>query len=230
METEKTSSSQRLCKALEKMIADEEVRVGEKLPTELELCGRFGVGRSTVREAMRILEANGYVSIRRGSGAYVVSRTGNNYQSIGNWLHDNKDKLRDYMEVRIAIEQLSVRLMIKTWSDSCGQRLSAIMGDFEEAIAAGDSEKISAIDERFHREIAASTGNDLLVRVDELLADAFREYRRSTFLNKENLSAAIAEHRKILEAIARRDTNEAVYAMREHLETSVEDAIQQLNA
>mgnify|MGYP001204033707 CR=1 FL=1 len=230
METEKTSSSQRLCKALEKMIADEEVRVGEKLPTELELCGRFGVGRSTVREAMRILEANGYVSIRRGSGAYVVSRTGNNYQSIGNWLHDNKDKLRDYMEVRIAIEQLSVRLMIKTWSDACGKRLSAIMADFEEAIAAGDSEKISAIDERFHREIAASTGNDLLVRVDELLADAFREYRRSTFLNKENLSAAIAEHRKILEAIARRDTNEAVYAMREHLETSVEDAIQQLNA
>jgi DNA-binding FadR family transcriptional regulator len=66
--------------------------------------------------------------------------------------------------------------------------------------------------------------------VDELLADAFREYRRSTFLNKENLSAAIAEHRKILEAIARRDTNEAVYAMREHLETSVEDAILQLNS
>lgn len=230
MEKEKASSPQKLCKALERMIADGEVPVGEKLPTELELCGRFGVGRSTVREAMRILEANGYVSIRRGSGASVVSRTGNNYQTIGNWLHDNRDKLRDYMEVRIAIEQLSVRLMIKKLDDGCGRRLSELMAEFEEAVAAGDSERISAVDERFHREIAASTGNDLLIRVDELLADAFREYRRSTFLNKENLSAAIAEHRKILEAIARRDTNEAVYAMREHLETSVEDAILQLNS
>lgn len=230
MEKGKASSSQRLGMALEKMIAEGEVPVGEKLPTELELCGRFGVGRSTVREAMRVLEANGYVSIRRGSGAYVVSRTGNNYQTIGNWLHDNRDKLRDYMEVRIAIEQLSVRLMIKKWRDDCGRRLAELMTEFEEAIAADDSERISALDERFHREIAASTGNDLLIRVDELLADAFREYRRSTFLNKENLSAAVTEHRKILEAINRRDTNEAVYAMREHLETSVEDAIQQLNA
>lgn len=230
MESEKSSSSQKLYKALERMIAEEEVSVGGKLPTELELCGRFGVGRSTVREAMRILEANGYISIRRGSGTYVLSKMGNNYQTIGNWLHDNRDKLRDYMEVRIAIEQLSVRLMIKKWGDDCGRRLTGLMAEFEEAVDAGDSERISAVDERFHREIAASTGNDLLIRVDELLADAFREYRRSTFLNKGNLSAAIAEHRKILEAIARRDTNEAVYAMREHLETSVEDAIQQLNS
>ena len=119
----------------------------KKLPTELELCGRFGVGRSTVREAMRILEANGYVSIRRGSGAYVVSRTGNNYQSIGNWLHDNKDKLRDYMEVRIAIEQLSVRLMIKTWSDACGQRLSRHHGRFR----GGDRRRGQREDQRHRR-------------------------------------------------------------------------------
>lgn len=230
MESEKSSSSQKLYKALERMIAEEEVSVGGKLPTELELCGRFGVGRSTVREAMRILEANGYISIRRGSGTYVLSKMGNNYQTIGNWLHDNRDKLRDYMEVRIAIEQLSVRLMIKKRCDECGQELVKIMGAFETAIKANDSESISALDESFHKEIALATGNDLLIRVNELLADSFREYRRSTFKNKENHNAAIVEHRKILEAINHRDTNEAVYAMREHLETSVENAIQQLNS
>ncbi|MCE1195681.1 FadR family transcriptional regulator [bacterium] len=230
MEGEKTSSSQKLYKTLERMITEDEFRVGEKLPTELELCGRFGVGRSTVREAMRILEANGFISIKQGSGTYVLSKTGNNYQTIGNWLHDNKDKLRDYMEVRIAIEQLSVRLLIKKRCDDCERRLSEIIEAFETAIAENDGERISALDESFHREIALSTGNDLLIRVNELLADAFREYRRSTFQNKDNHTAAIVEHRKILEAINHRDTNEAVYAMREHLETSVENAIQQLNS
>ncbi len=230
MVNEKSSSSQKLYKTLEHMITEDKVLVGGKLPTEMELCGRFGVGRSTVREAMRILEANGYISIRRGSGTYVLSKMGNNYQTIGNWLHDNKDNLRDYMEVRIAIEQLSIRLMIKKHCDDCSKKLSKTMEAFEAAIKVGDSENISALDENFHKEIALATGNDLLIRVNELLAESFREYRRSTFQNKDNYNAAIVEHRKILEAINHRDTNEAVYAMREHLETSVENAIQQLNS
>lgn len=229
MEKSPLSSSQRIYECLEKMITDGAVSVNEKFPTEYELCQKYGVGRSTVREAMRMLATNGYVRVRRGSGTYVISRTGNFSQTIGNWLIDNKEKLRDYMDVRIAIEQLSVRLFIKKFSERNLEKIEAAQKQLEAAVAADDLDGISRLDEEFHSEIVKGTQNDLLININELLADSFREYRRSTFANKENRAAAVDGHQKILDAIRRRDTSEAVYDMREHLNISVENAVRQAN-
>lgn len=212
------------------MITEGKVKIGEKLPTELALCKQYGVGRSTVREAARILHANGYVKTKRGSGTYVISQTGNNSQTIGNWLIDNKEKLHDYMDVRLAIELLSVRLFIQKDDDKKLERIDAAEKEFEYAVMGDDIDRISKLDEEFHKEIVKGTGNDLLTSINELLANSFKEYRRSTFANKGNRSAAIIGHQKILNAIKRRDTNDAVYSMQEHLNISVENALWLVNS
>ena len=133
------------------------------------------------------------------------------------------------MDVRIAIEQLSVRLLIKKLDMQSLEKIETAEKQLENAIASDDLDSISSLDERFHSEISKGTQNDLLININELLADSFREYRRTTFANKENRAAAIEGHRKILDAIRRRDTSEAVYCMREHLSISVENAIRQIS-
>jgi len=228
MENIVVSSSQRTYENLKKMITDGEIRVNEKFPNEFELCQKYDVGRSTIREAMRMLATNGYVEVKRGSGTYVISKTGNFSQTIGNWLRDNRDKLHDYMDVRIAIEQLSLRLFIKRFREENLKKVEEAQKQFENAIEDDDTNTIARFDEQFHSEIVRGTQNELLISINELLADSFTEYRLTTFAVRENRAAAIDGHRKILDAIRRRDTSEAVYSMKEHLNTSVENAVRQV--
>jgi len=58
---------------------------GDKLPTEQALCQELNVGRSTVREAFRVLQTMGYVELKPGKGAYVYSRTGNDSVDVRSW-------------------------------------------------------------------------------------------------------------------------------------------------
>ena len=71
----KRSVSEFVYSKLREMIENGTIAVGQKLPTEQALCEQFGVGRSSVREASRILQAKGFVEIKRGSGVYAVSYT-----------------------------------------------------------------------------------------------------------------------------------------------------------
>ncbi len=222
------SSTQLLYAQLIDLIKSGRYAVGDRFLTELEICEQFNVGRSTVREAEHLLQGRGFIHVRRGSGTYVTSLTGSEGNgNIGSWLIDNQDKLEDYMEVRIAVELLSTRLFIKRSTPEKVAALEQALSAFEDAYAAGDENAMSLADEAFHAAIANGTNNDLLININNLLADSFREYRHTTFANKSTRAAAVAAHRSITDSIVRRDTSDAVYKVQEHLTDSVENAIHQ---
>lgn len=204
-------------------IMDDNTKLGDKLPTEVELCEKYDVSRSTAREALSMLSAKGFIEIRKGSGSYVKSKN-NTEDSILN-IDNNVGNFGDFMEIRTSFETLAVKLFIKQFKISNLNRLKETEDSFELAVKEGNVNNMAMYDEMFHRCIFAGTGNALLIKIGEVLITAFSLYRVKTFKNVENRKDAVTAHRQIIDSLARKDTDDAVVNMSMHLKTSYNNAI-----
>ena len=218
-----SSASNRLYAELKKTIVSPSSNIGDKMPTEQSLCKEYGVGRSTVREALRMLGAIGLLEIRRGSGAYIASKTDPVTQGQG-WIVRNKDSIQDYMEVRTAIETLAIKLFIVRQGEALGM-LEEIQEKFEYALAEDNIEMASSQDLAFHEAIADNSGNAMLSQINRLIQKEFNIYREITFQEKLTRMDAIVAHRKIIDAARRQSTDDAVFAIQMHLKVSMDNAI-----
>ena len=203
------------------MICSGECVVGEKLPTESRLCEELQVSRTSVREAIRMLQAFGYVEIRPGRGAFVADYRGNKTRS---WSDSEEAKFSDFMEVRMAIETLSVKLSVERCSAEQIKELMDIQRKFEVAYANQDAVRMTILDEHFHTKIVEFTKNQLLININERLLDSFRPYRNVSFSDcevfKEN---AVKAHGKIVECFIARNQRQAEEAMMHHLHITMDD-------
>ena len=95
------------------LIQSDDYHVGDKLPTEKQLCEELGVGRGTIREAVRILQAKGYVENRPGRGAFLARKYPEAQVDVAEWFRMNEDDLKDLTEIRTAIEPVVVKLAIR---------------------------------------------------------------------------------------------------------------------
>ena len=93
---------------IRELIDSKKYTEGMKLPTENELCQSMNVGRGTVREALRLLQAKGLVEIKPGRGAFVASKQAVDINPVV-WLVQNEKELRDAIEVRNALEPVAAR-------------------------------------------------------------------------------------------------------------------------
>ena len=207
---------------IKEMIMSGEYKIGEKLPTEMKLCDQMGVSRTCVREAIRVLQAIGYVEIRPGKGAFVA-----NYQkSTDNsslWYDVEGVKFYDFMEVRMAIETLSVRLAVERATDKQIRELREIHTSFVEATEKRDMLKMIMLDELFHTKIITFTNNQLLININKQLLDRFRIYRGDSFTNKMVYKNAVEPHERILLCFEMRNPSSAVEEMRKHLNITTQD-------
>ena len=89
----------------------EQYKSGDKLPAEMQLCQTLGVGRGTVREAFRLLQAKGLVEIKPGRGAFVANQSSESGMAAIDWLVENERELRDSIEIRTALEPMAARCM-----------------------------------------------------------------------------------------------------------------------
>lgn len=207
---------------IKEMIMSGEYKIGEKLPTEMKLCDQMGVSRTCVREAIRVLQAIGYVEIRPGKGAFVA-----NYQkSTDNsslWYDVEGVKFYDFMEVRMAIETLSVRLAVERATDKQIRELREIHTFFVEATEKRDMLKMIMLDELFHTKIITFTNNQLLININKQLLERFRIYRGDSFTNKMVYKNAVEPHERILLCFEMRNPSSAVEEMRKHLNITTQD-------
>jgi len=210
---------ERLYDKLKHEIMSDNMQIGDKMPTEQTLCTTYGIGRSTVREALRTLQAKGFLETRRGSGAYIVSKT-----ETVNWILNHKDNILDCMEMRIVIESFAVKRFIATNKGNCTV-LEQIQEEFEKAAAENDWEKMSALDLKFHEAIASNSDNSVLDAFNRLIQKEFNTYRNITFQNKATTIDAISAHRQIIDAIKRQATDDAVFAIMQHLRISTANAL-----
>lgn len=208
---------------LKEYIVSGKVPAGGKMPTEKNLCTMLSVSRSTLREAVRVLQAMGFVQIRPGMGTYVLKTSEAADSDIVNWFAENEVRYMDFIEIRMAIEPLAVRLAIQRASDKDIRELEEIHCEFEKAIEDKDVSKLLTIDEAFHNHIAICTKNKLLVDVSTKVLHAFTEYRSRSFAYAEIYGNALEPHRRIVSAMKARNIEAAVEAMEEHINITLDD-------
>ncbi|GAA1881350.1 FadR/GntR family transcriptional regulator [Asanoa iriomotensis] len=200
------------------------LRPGDRLPSERELCERFGVSRVTVREALRVLEANGLVDIRVGArgGAFVTSPTS---QQIGEGLADllNLSPLTaaDVTEARQVFELGIIPLLVDRATDEDIAALREMVKVHQAALDRGEYDMSMSAD--FHARVAACTHNPAI----EMLVQSFHGPLLMS-LSEAKVAAPLMghrgaqEHAAFIDAIAARDADKATAIMSKHLKRTAD--------
>ena len=194
---------------------------GEKLPTEAGFCQMWGVSRTSIREALRILQALGYVAVKPGKGAFVAEEPLSQKQK--DWYETENAEFSDFMEVRFAIEPLAVRLSVERAAPREVAELFEVHQSFIRANETHDLTKMIMLDELFHTKIMSYTKNPLLIAINKQLLNRFRVYRGESFTDSCVYNNAVLPHEKILQCFYSKDAKTAVLEMQRHLEITDED-------
>jgi GntR family transcriptional regulator, transcriptional repressor for pyruvate dehydrogenase complex len=198
------------------LIGDGHLRPGDPLPTERELTEAYGVGRSSVREALRILESKGVIE-PNGKGGFAVAAYGNPLnRSLEVLLTLREGDLRELFEVRRIFE---VELAALAAASREGEHLTRMATAIDEMVeGVGDGDRYIGADIRFHLTIAEATGNRVAQHTMLAIRELLRQALRTIYQIPRSAEQSIDDHRAILAAITDRDSEAAREAMREHLD------------
>jgi GntR family transcriptional repressor for pyruvate dehydrogenase complex len=195
---------------LAELIRQGQLQPGDRLPPERELADRFGVSRSSVREALRILELHGLVARRPGTGTVIASGTP---QGLIRSL--TQLALHDIIELRLIVEPAVAALAAERASPADISRLEDILREQEAQIQRGETG--AAADAAFHLAIAQATHNRALVRLAEALAEILAVSRDPCVQTPQRSRLSLQSHRQILGAIKGGSPAAARQAMEDHI-------------
>lgn len=206
---------ERVSEQIIQLIADRELKAGEKLPNEYDMAQQLNVGRGTIREAVKILVSRNIVEIRRGSGTFVCERPGVVDDPLGFTFVRNKKKLAlDLCEIRMIIEPELAALAAIRATDEQISRLEEAALAVEYLCSRGEQHMEADI--HFHELIAESTENQIMPNIIPVVQTGI-----SLFINLTDsklLEQTVITHRMILDAIKAHDPEKARAAMVLHLE------------
>jgi GntR family transcriptional repressor for pyruvate dehydrogenase complex len=199
-------------------IVDGQSRVGDRLPSESQLCTDFGVSRAVVREALARLHADGLTVTRKGAGTYVQRQPGREFLRLSP-IGGIADLMRCF-EFRIALEGEAASLAAQRRRDDDLKAISDAFNELNHVNAAGQLGIQEDI--RFHAAIAAATRNQIFIQTLQALHvhiwNGMNITRHiSLSRNKDRLSLVQAEHSRVLDAIREGERDEARIAMRLHI-------------
>ncbi|QZS59084.1 FCD domain-containing protein [Rhodococcus opacus] len=201
-------------------IADKQLAPGTQLPAETAMCERFNVGKASVREAMRILEINGLISIRTGSGGgpIVGSTNGRGYGSMST-LHFQSigATLRDLINARAALEPTLAAQAAARPGPEAGKALRASL-ESSLQITRTDPDKFASMNSDFHAVLYSVSGNPILALIARALRDIWSVRVESVMLPEDERHEVENSHKRITEAVEQHDAPEAERLVREHVE------------
>jgi DNA-binding GntR family transcriptional regulator len=186
--------------ALRHCILEGELQPGERLLSD-DLAGRLGVSRTPVREALRKLEAEGYVVTTSGKGLIVRELS--------------EKELEEVFFIREILEGAAARLAAENITSSQLVRLEELVEDMEVANKRGRMDVLRTLTGEFHGLVHHASRNDRLEVLLRDLQDSVRQFSSST-LFAGRAAEALTEHRALLKAIKARNGDDAELAAREH--------------
>jgi GntR family transcriptional repressor for pyruvate dehydrogenase complex len=211
---------------IQSLINNGQLQPGDKLPSESELMAMFDFSRSSVREALRALEYKGLIEVRSGAGAFVALRpfSFNGVNEAIGWLLKQRASLLQLLQVREVLEGLTASLAANSISDGALAELKQILQEQNELSLSVESlDKQADLDAHFHVSIAKASGNAVAEEILRSIVPAFTNSNRAILYVSGNLEKALAEHRRIIDALASKDPAKAEAAIRSHITRVLND-------
>ena len=204
------------------LILERDLKAGDALPTEAELVAALGIGRNTLREALKVLQALGVVEIRHGFGMFVAPA---NFDALADGLtfrgrlslrHEGREALQ-LVDVRQALEAGLIGEAMDLWTPEHLAEIEATVQEMEAAAAAGST--FTEVDERFHYQLFEPLGNELLSNLMSVFWQVYSKIHLELGGDPlVNLVENAAVHRGILEAVKAGDKELASERLRRHFD------------
>jgi GntR family transcriptional repressor for pyruvate dehydrogenase complex len=176
---------------------------GQTLPSERDLAKTFNVSRPIIREALRVLEIQGYVSIQQGCGTLIKDpETDILNVPISEWLEKNMQPLNEFYEARLAIEPVCAALASQRATDRQLLNLRENLEESERVARSGENlATLVGLDIDFHSEIARMSANPFLVKLLNTLIVPETDVRKIVLRLPNHIPSALDGHKRIYEAI-----------------------------
>ncbi len=217
----RTSLSDDIVGQITDLISRGVLQPGDRLPPERELCKQFGVGRTSLREALRSLTVMGILDVRLGEGTFVSDNQDKYLEKTLEWglLLDPK-VVEDLIETRLMLESQNAFLAAER---STAEDLEEI----ERAVRGMGNSLHSTkgyleFDLKFHLAIARATRNKILYQLLSMTRGYLQEWIKKA-LSRRQAELSLREHEKILEALRNSDAQQARSAMTAHIVSSSAD-------
>ena len=218
----KTASSE-VASQIKEMILQGQLQPGDRLPSEREFAEILGVGRTTIREALRSLAAVGMISIRQGDGSFVEHfKLEGILEPLAVLFQMESDEsgIQSFSEVRQILEVEMAALAAVRATEEDIQSIEDCVAQMVEEVKNGGIGDDS--DAEFHLALAKASYNPLLLRLMETIADlmkhTYKATRKQLFLDQETLEEIYNSHFSVAQAIRAREAETARSRMKEHLE------------
>ncbi len=212
----KTRVYEEIVAKIKDMLEKGRLKSGDQLPGERELSEVFQVSRSSVREALRTLETQGFLESRQGDGTYIASKPVESLvSSLASVIFSEKDSQMELFEMRRLIEpQLAYLAAERATQEEIAMMEQALVLQ-EEAVARGETG--TDVEKSFHYIMGKATKNKVLLRLTDSMRDLLAESRDKYLQVEGRPEKSISRHRQVLDAIKARDGELAAQVMLEHV-------------
>ncbi|MXW33565.1 MAG: FadR family transcriptional regulator [Rhodothermaceae bacterium] len=211
--------SHSVVEAIENSIRKNDLRPGMRLASELDLCSQFGVSRTVLREALRMLSGRGLIRIEKGRGIFVSELSAETVSTpLQMYLQQHSGDLKyiDLIKARQLIEPpIAAEAALYHTPDDARQ----LKEDFDAMSSwTGGNEELANLDLAFHQHIAIASGNSVVPLLIAPIHALMPQVKSSVHKAVEDAKySAIEWHRRILDAILERDPEAARVNMEYHL-------------
>jgi GntR family transcriptional regulator, transcriptional repressor for pyruvate dehydrogenase complex len=213
----KVSISDEIAQQIMDLIASGDLKPGQRLPSERELCKDFGAGRSSLREALRCLSIVGVLNARVGEGTSVAADGGKFLGKIIEWrMITEKHDVENLLEVRIGLEGVAAANAAIRAKQKDLEHIEELLSQMREAV--DDRKQFAALDLAFHIALAKASGNAFLIDLISMIRSQLARVLQKVLSLPNAVPLSLKEHQAIFDAVNRSDAEAARQAMQAHLQ------------
>jgi GntR family transcriptional regulator, transcriptional repressor for pyruvate dehydrogenase complex len=224
----RTSLSDHIIEQMTDLISRGALKTGERIPSEKDLCQQFGVGRTSVREALRSLSAMGILETRVGEGTFVAKDGGRAMERSFHWgLLMNPKTVEDLVETRLMLESQTAFLAAARAKPEDLDHAQEAIRKMEASLA--DPQQYLEHDLQFHMIIARATQNSILQHLLNTTRGYLQAWIAKTLsgvsgdISAKRARLSITQHKRVVRALRTKDSDGARQAMMEHILSSSAD-------